>query len=203
MARNPQQPTMIFQDAFPLAFLKALFDLLKREYPKAWQACAHLPDAQARYLYPHARRASIEATVLDIAARFPEISVEAVPNASGDCHVEIRCGNVVLTISHADHPSRLVDDARFRLSLAEDNDPVLFDCGNRLPPGEWLYGILLHGSTEDHRYLGFADIVFPVPSKQDEAEFHYHADRLRLVSLFAERKDGGAKPEARGEPEIG
>jgi hypothetical protein len=203
-ADNRRRPKDVFLSYVSPGFLRSLIDRLGLEYPKAVRDCEHLPDAQAHYLVPHTRFANIEAALMDLQPRFPEIAVKVVPNEAGECHIEIECGPVRLTVSHADHPSRIVRDARFRRTYAEDNQECLFDCGDRPPAGNWLYAIVLHGSNGDWRSLGFADVVFPMPMGKDG--IRYHSDRLHLVSMFAKQtgKSGhDGKVEPRKEPEIG
>jgi hypothetical protein len=207
LADDRRRPLVVFQSHVNREFLRGVFELLCREYPKSVRDCEHYPDAQAHYLVPHTRRANIDAALMDLVRRFPGISAQAVPNESGEFHVEVTCGPVCLTVSHVDHPSRIVRDARFRRTYAEDNQQCLFECDNRPPPGERLYAIVLHGSNGEWRALGFANIVFPIPSDEEDG-IRYHPDRLHLVSMFVKKpndptRDQGDEPQTRKEPEIG
>ncbi|MCX5655171.1 MAG: hypothetical protein NTY65_11040 [Planctomycetota bacterium] len=206
-ADDRRRPVVVFQSHVNREFLRGVFDLLRREYPKSVRDCEHLPDEQSHYLVPHTRRANIDAALRDLVRRFPGISAQAVPNESGEFHVEVTCGPVCLTVSHVDQPSRVVRDARFRRTYAEDNQECLFDYSDRPPPGERLYAIVLHGSNGEWRVLGFADIVFPIPSDEENG-ICYHRDRIHLVSMFAKKTNDptsnqGGEPHTRKEPEIG
>lgn len=205
MADEFMKPGQFFTTHVPPGFLKALFDLLNREYPKARRECEHLPDPQARYLRPHVRRANIEAGLLDIAGRFPGVEAKAVPNAADECHVEVTIGCIRMTVSHADQPNRLIREAKFRRTLAEDSQLRL--AFEQASPSQWLYALLLHGGSSDSHTPAFADIVFPIESPDIEGGIGYASDRIHLVKMFGEskqpRRDEGDEPDIRKEPDVG
>ena len=197
-------PGKMFLNCVPPKFLRELYDLVCREHVKARRQCEHLPGPQARYLTPHTRRANIQAGLKDLAAHFPNVSAEDVPNEAGECHVVVAFEKVRMTVSHVDHASRPTRAAKFRRTYAEDSQPCLFDCGDRPSPGQCLYALALHGGSDE---LTFLNIVFPIPSDL-KGGIRYHSDRIHLARMFAEqpgerRHDEDKGPEIREEPGVG
>ena len=144
---------------------------------------------------------------MDLGRRLPEAHVEVVANETGEPHVEISFGPVCIAFSHVDRPSRPLRNARFRRNRAESNQ-FLFDFASRPAPGTQLFALLLHGSLGDPYELGFADIVFPIPSDEEEDGICYHPDRIHLVKMFETKTSEreyrqDREPRIRPAPEIG
>src|SRR5579862_4909253 len=107
------------------------------------------------------------------AADMEGIQAEAVRSRMSNWnHTELRSGPVVLTASSVQSPCDLVEEADFRLTLARDNQGVLWPEPMDEPsPDAPLYVLLLHSrsrwSWEDQaRYghlPGSAYLAFPLP----------------------------------------
>src|SRR5207237_1374675 len=153
-----------FEESIPRQFqedtLRCLFD----SWWTAHEECrARFPESEHHDLVGHYRRALFEAQWRDVADDFkPEMEAVAEPNQIGSYfHTVITCGRIKITASAVDKPERIVRPADFRDTLAEDNQKFFsFMPRHKVPKDGWLYALLLYGPG-DHKYPGFADIVFP------------------------------------------
>jgi hypothetical protein len=150
------------------------------------------------------RRAKLEGFMRDTAA-MEGIGAQVVRSRmSAWNHTELRTGPVILTASSVQSPCDLVDEADFRLTLARDNQGVLWPEPTDEPrPDASLYVLLLHSKSrwaweEQARYghlPGSAYLAFPLPDLSGYAHDINLFDRFPHVvdSLLPQEWDQEAK----------
>ena len=177
-----QRPLVrLFDDHVPAALLEASVKMLSDSYGASYAYCSQeFSEAEARDLYGHHRRATVEQSFRAIARRFDGIEADAIPNAADSYrHTRVVAGPVVLIECRVRAPRQLVSRALFRDGYAEDSQLSLFGASPPANPGSNLFAILLHGS--DYRYpdrLAFAHVAFP------NRECTVYVDTIDLLHRF-------------------
>jgi len=175
----------LFQQEIPRPFLSALVAgcpaVFKRAYEFVYQ---NFHEPQARDLLPHVRRSMMEQHLWTTASRFLDHDIDVVdnPNFARNCyHVEVRCGSIILTASGVSTPKQMVRDAKFRNTLAEDNQGLLFSYMDDRKRGDAYYAIILYGPDfEDRSKVAFIQLAFP--SHDPEAKAYLGNSPYDLVS---------------------
>jgi hypothetical protein len=150
------------------------------------------------------RRAKLEGFMRDTAAMEGVDAQVARSRMSAWNHTELRSGPVILTASSVQSPCDLVEEADFRVTLARDNQGVLWPEPDDEPsPDAPLYVLLLHSKSrwrhEDQmRYghlPGSAYLAFPLPDLSGYAHDINLFDRFPRVvdALLPQEWDQEAK----------
>jgi hypothetical protein len=167
MSNQPPELVQFFWNHFPRKYLEQVFRSVFDCYEAAYDHCeTHFERAEAGNVLPFVRRAMIEAQLREIARSFPEIAATArrSPESAWN-HTLVICGRVALTESTVSQPEENVRPSIFRQQYsARDNVRHLFPEmePDEPAPDSMLYGILLHGRSEQgSNILGFARIRFP------------------------------------------
>lgn len=169
------------KEQIPLGFAMPLLHIFPGIYAETHRwAYANFPAPEARDLLPHLRRAVVEKTVAQVAADCPGVQQSAQLNAGRNCrHREVRAGCILLTTSYTEAPARMVRDAQFRLTLAESNQPYLFEELDKRLRGNAVYALILHGPhVIEPSTLGFLRLAFPAP------DLNGYLENVDMFSLF-------------------
>lgn len=159
----------IFDKAVPLDFQKACVRSIQQAYDEAYRRTGEdlcLEKEEGHDLLPYLRRTLIERNLKNLARYYQGVHVSTRKNAARNCHHNvIHIGNLMMTISSIDYPSRKVRQAKFRDNYIQ---MTLFDflrCQNEeiFPiEGGLCYLIICHGEDIYSKgRLGFVKIVFP------------------------------------------
>lgn len=153
------------------AFLQDVADGLKSIYKSADQMIPkQIIDcpATAKDLWPHTRRALIEAHIKNLGVKYPGTVPASKPNKSRNCsHLEIKFGKLLLTQSHVTYIDEPVRPAYFRQRLAASSWAYLPSFNFEYPdPGNYIYGVLKHGG-EDPAAVNFFCLEIPVRRSLD------------------------------------
>lgn len=159
----------LFLATTPKAYWQAVLRLMERAHGDAWQLSRDLfPSEYAGFappVYWSIRRALIEAGLLNLAKRFPEITATEEENAAHNCvHAAVRCGHFHVTLARADEPGGSARPALFRDQLAMSYQlrlPFADETETPLVISGTQAAFLQYGPARDPRHLGFAEIVFP------------------------------------------
>lgn len=165
---------------------------------------ANFKPPEADNILGHYRRAKLEGFMRDTADMAGVHSDVVRSRMSAWNHTELRSGPVVLTASSVQSPCDLVEEADFRMTLARDNQGVLWpEPGDESPPDAHLYVLLLHSKSrwpyEDRtRYghlPGSAYLAFPLPDLSGYAHEINLFDKFPRVvdSLLPQEWDTEAK----------
>jgi hypothetical protein len=189
----------------PPKFIERLLRAVFAAHKIAAEECAaNFKGPEADNILGHYRRAKLEGFIRDT-ADLEGIGHNVIRSRlSAWNHTELRSGPVVLTASSVQSPCDLVEEADFRLTLARDNQGVLWpEPGDEPPDDAPLYVILLHSKSrwprEDRvRYghlPGSAYLAFPLPDLSDYAHDIDLLDRFPHVvdSLLPKEWDKEAK----------
>jgi hypothetical protein len=163
---DPCDPVGLFRSSVPERFLRdiahGIADAYASREPFRW-----FPPPEMHDVWPHNRRALIEARLREIAGGYPEMTARVETNNKGDHHSVVEVGPVIMMESKVGSPHHVVRQADFRDTLARSNQLVLAGMEDMEPapsPGAKLCTILIHGEDpEDPTKLGFLDAVFPTP----------------------------------------
>jgi len=144
------------------------------------------PKEQALDLLPHYRRAEIEAFLMLLSNKFPQVITECKINESfTNYHVEVKINQIVLTLSFCTNPSENVRSAKFRNNLSQlFNKQIEFDFdGNKnqenIENENQYYAILKHGAeSREPKIPQFFLLHFP---SQDANNI---ADPIDLMKLY-------------------
>jgi hypothetical protein len=168
-------------DEFLMAAVKSIFlaKQLAHDHCKAEFALSELINVSNFYW-----RGKVQGLLRDSAERMPGFSA-SVKNASGWNHTEISCNPFTITAHFVDYPCAMVDDAKYRRSLAE-SQPSFFDPADVIP-GAKLYALLVYSpyrgrnAKESAQYAflpGSVYLAFP------EAALKRYAHRINLFDKF-------------------
>jgi hypothetical protein len=168
----------IYRKSVPPALEREIVKCIFAEYLSAH---ASVNSKFSRYtahdLYPYERRAFIEDKLIKIARQHPNVGAIEKPNKNGgNYHVEISCGQVILTVNAVNHPEQIVRYADFRKTLAS-NGQLEFqfeDIEEEASDNSNLYAIILHGPSTN-KTPNFIDIVFP------DKDCKKYRDRVNLL----------------------
>jgi len=141
------------------------------------------PEPVAHDLWPHERRAMVETNWQMLASRHTGVIAPFRPNRIGNAfHAQVRVGEMILTTSFVDAPTKLVRSAEFRNSLARSSQMTLPTFPEVPPPmREFLYGLIIHGGDEvDPRVPGFIHVVFPA------SDCLSYVGRIDLLDRFSD-----------------
>lgn len=154
-----------FDSAAPRGLVRALGSLVRRAYPAARDFCEQIAAPEEdRDIRGDVRRTIIEGSLATLVARFPGVSVRPVPNRFGSAnHREVAFGDVILAVSHTQHPAAPLRDARFRDTLAADQSGLFAEYDEAPSAAATLFAVLVHGSPRPFDLAPtFMRIVFPL-----------------------------------------
>lgn len=187
---SPDHLIRLFDDQVPEAFQVALLRMLAKAYRKSSDYVSDRYERpEAEYMLGHERRVQIEMDLraLTLAHEFSEFTAVVKANETGSHkYTEVRCGNVVITVSAVSELTQLPRRANFRKSLAKSSQLQLqFDDEPTPAPApesaEDLYALLVHHRNSDSETpfeLSFAEFIFPL-------EVGYHEARVDLMRRYA------------------
>lgn len=188
MAMTPDEIGGLVRQQYPDAFLrKALQGLYAAHRDAAALAYQNFADTEAENLVGNARRAYAESYVRGAGELVAGMGtmVPRIPG-TGWNYTEVRSGNGVLVIKSVSHPGAMIDKADYRETLAEPNQPELWDTPTEGDPD--LFVVLIHSrcagpfgdARENRGLLGSAILVCPDP------KVDYYLWELNLVKEFPE-----------------
>lgn len=188
----PDEIEQMLNRHIPDGFLRAAVNVVFLAHRQAHDLCKQeFAEQEAVNTIGYVRRGKIEGYLRDATARFDSLrAVDGKADHSGWNHVEVHGGPVIITCSTVPTPCALVDKADFRLTLAESNQPSLFDT-SRLTADEpaSLYALLLHSrslwATREERQKfghlpGSAYVAFPVPG------LDYYVHEINLFERYSD-----------------
>lgn len=111
-------------DSFLRRATRAVFQASKLSWDEAY--AGHQAE-EAQNLQPYLKRAKLEGFLRDAAAMEVGMAGSAIKSDGPWFHTEIQSGPVILTASAAPTPCALIHPAHFRITLAEGNQPSLFE----------------------------------------------------------------------------
>lgn len=167
MSRRSVDRVQAVWDAFPRKFLEDVLRTIFNCYETSHEHCQNFFEiSESTNLRPFYRRALVEGQLRDAAAGYKEVTAAARRSpASGWNHTVVIAGNVAFTQNSASDPENVVRPSLFRqLYACRDNQKYLFAELEppAPPPKTLLYGILIHGQSEDSPiFPAFVRIVFP------------------------------------------
>lgn len=162
-------PAAFFRSVVPNALVGDLARIIDASRQAAWAASAGFDPGIRHDLFPHLRRANVEAALLGLGRRYAKLGVttsEEANETGNSHHTVVRVGSVVITASAVETSDTLVREARFRRSLAKNPQLALGIVeAEEDPPSDALYALLLYpngalpeDATGD---LGFVVVRFP------------------------------------------
>lgn len=182
-ALPPSELKNLFLQEVPEPVLVDTAKVVIGSYIEAFKySCDNFPGPEAHDLYPIIRRAMFERNWRARVGRYPQVTLEAKPNAIGNCfHTEMSVGRVVMTVSAVEAPEELARSAVFRTGLARAGQLNLF-AESELPPPDpdaTLYAILAHGPLGfTLPSPGFLNVGFPA------ADCDTYVNRFSLLDCF-------------------
>lgn len=176
--------TSVFDSAVPNRLQRSLTKSVLENYRLSSRYCyRNFGAPQAKDLSGHYCRARIEEEMAGIAALFPMVTVAIEPyERNTGFYNEITCGQVKLTQSRILNPYIVPRDAKFRSTLAENGQGLLFPSADEHEHAHHLYAILVHGvddNSEKRSWPAFIKIKFP--NKECTA---YVDEGIDLLSRF-------------------
>ena len=164
---------VLFRYMPPKFFERLLRAVFAAHRVAAEECAANFKPSETDNILGQYRRAKLEGFMRDT-ADMEGIGARVVRSRlSAWNHTELHSGPVVLTASSVQVPCDLVEEAEFRLTLARDNQGVLWpEPGDEPPADAPLYALLLHSKSrwlhrdDQLRYghlPGSAYLGFPLP----------------------------------------
>ena len=151
---------------------------------------------EARDVFPHERRAHVETQLQHLTETFVRLSIESRFNKVGNCHKLVRLPGVLLTVSAAPVPNRMVRATKHRKLYASNAAGnvdfrqffFIVDDHNRLVIGSHdpavleqglIYGVVFYSPAEDNPLgIGYVGVGFPDP------RYTHFVEILNLTRLF-------------------
>lgn len=175
-------------DDFLMAAIKSLFLAKKLAYDSC--CTGEFAEPEIANVMPYHIRGKMEGLLRGTAERFPSMTSDMILVAGWN-HTEIKSGPFTLTAHAVDSPCGMVDDAKYRKSLAESQSSLIGP--EEVMPDAKLYALFLHSPYQglsakdrrEHRYLpGSAYLALP------EAALKRYAHRIDLFAKFPALVDG-------------
>ena len=163
-------------DDFLMAVIRSLF--LARKLAHDHCCTGEFAEPEIANVMPFHIRGKLEGLLRGSAVRFPTMK-SSIVQVAGWNHTEVKSGPFTLTAHAVDSPCGMVEDAKYRKSLAESQSSLIGP--EEVMPSAKLYALILHNpyqgtSDKDRReprYLpGSAYLAFPdslLPNEWDNA----------------------------------
>lgn len=158
MAVSMSEVRDLISEALPTELPAHLLRCVFVSWEEAWRDCEKYDWPERLYEWPYRRRADVEQNVRALASRLTfrdqiVASTEKTSNNSTE-YTKLVVGRLVLTISAARSPWRVVRHANFRQAYALEHNLDFFR-PSKLEPEDPVYGVLIHGQTRGARRLGW------------------------------------------------
>ena len=185
-------------DEFLTAAVRSVF--LAREETHN-QLKGEFAETERTNVAPYYVRGKVEGILRGAVARIKSMTADVV-QASGWNHTEVKSGPFTLTAHAVDYPCGMVNDVKYRRSLAE-KQTSLIDPGTVMPDAR-LYALLLHSpfrgqnSEEERQYdylPGSVYLAFPEAARRSYAhQINLFEKFPKLIdSLLPKEWDGAAR----------
>lgn len=184
---SPSELKAMFLKDVPEPFLSDVVALYRSAYAEAFkQEYRRFAFSEAHDVLGHNRRAIIEGSIRDIAARYPQMKAGVYQNKRRtQYYTEIRSGCTVLTVSCLPYPQSQLRKADFRAQYSRtlqhsigtiQEDTVMADGA--------VFAVLAHGPLTvnglklDWSQLGFAFVGFPT------SNFKSWEGKIEMMSAY-------------------
>jgi hypothetical protein len=195
---------ILFHHMTPKFFERLLRAVFAAHKVSAEECAANFKPPETDNILGLYRRAKFEGFMRDAAAMEGVAAPVVRSRMSAWNHTEVRSGPVVLTANSVQSPCDVVEESEFRVTLARDNQGVLWpEPGDAPDPDAPLYVLLLHSKSrwpqkDRARYghlPGSAYLAFPLPDLSGYAHDINLFDRFPHVvdSLLPQEWDQEAK----------
>lgn len=193
-------PAAFFRRAVPTELVIDLARIVDASRRAAWAATAGFDPGIRHDLFPHLRRANVEAALLGLDKRYAKLGVttsEEANDTGNSHHTVVRVGTVVITASAVETSDTLVREARFRGSLAKNPQLALgIVDAEEDPPIDGLYALVLYPNgaraVDATGELGFVVVRFPASDCST-----YVGDSIDALAELRRYESRGASPRRR------